>query len=118
MEVIVDLETINVGTVGNIGVFLLALLFATFATLDILKITNFSKHLKMSPEKMLIASVPLFIVQDLGALGNAISEFWGDVLPVFAFLFFIAIAIIGRRERKAGTHNKSLNTDASDAGAG
>ncbi len=118
MDVLVNLETINVGTVTSIGVFLLALLLATFATLDLLQVSSFSKYLKMSPEIMLICSVPMLIMPTLGALGNAISEFWGDVLPVFAFLFFIATGIIQRRDRKKGAHNKSLNTDVSDAGAG
>ena len=112
MDVIINLDTFK------IGLFIAALLLAVLATLDLIRISNFSKYLKMSPEIMLICSVALLIVPTLSALGNAISEFLGDILPGLAFLFFIATGIIHRRDQRESAHNESLNTDASDTGAG
>ncbi len=118
MDILIDLDTYKLGTVISLGAFLIALLTAMFATLDILKLTNFFKRSKTNPELILICIIPIFTLPTMSALGNAISKPWGLIFTAFTFWFFYGAILISMRVRKAKSHNKSLNTDASDAGAG
>jgi len=117
MDVVIDLQTLSVGTVTSIGLFIVGMVIAMIATLDILKFTSIFKSTKTTPERMLICLVPILTMDTMSALGNAISGFWGDALPAFAFLFFFGSILI-RHIRSKKSHNNSLNTDAGDAGAG
>ncbi len=106
MDVVVNLETVHLGTVSSIGGFLLALLFVTIATLDYIQVTNFTKRLNISPEVLFIFSIPLFIIAPLSALGNAISEFWGDVALWIPNLFYWALLIKLWRDRRSRAHKE------------
>ncbi len=102
----------------DLGAFLLGIFFAAFGSLEKLGITRVCSKIKSSPASFLIGAVGIISLPIFAGIGNAISPTLGDALPLVSFVFIFAASFTDRRLRKHQPHNKSLNTDASDAGAG
>ncbi len=107
-------------SIGSITLWtlLFVMIAVAIAVLDLVRGTNYSTKLGFAPASLPVFAIGLLVIPYLTAIGNSISEFWGDVLPMGCLLFVLSAFAITKRQRRELSHNKSLNPDASKAGAG
>lgn len=102
-------------SIGSISLWMLLIVMigVAIAVLDLMRGTNYSTKLGFAPASIPVFAIGLLVIPYLTAIGNSVSEFWGDVLPMGGFLIVLCAFVITKRQRRELTHNNSFNSDAS-----